>query len=112
MEEELRPEPETRNPKTWLLQVPPYRVDVTREADVIEEILRIYGFNNVALRPHNSASFLSPFPNPDPEVVRQKVASLLSGQGFSEIITNSLTNSQYFEQADAPSRKPGADSEL
>ena len=87
---------------TWLLQVPPYRVDVTREADVIEEILRIYGFNNVALRPHNSASFLSPFPNPDPEVVRQKVASLLSGQGFSEIITNSLTNSQYFEPADAP----------
>jgi phenylalanyl-tRNA synthetase beta chain len=86
----------------WLLAVPPYKVDVTREADVIEEILRIYGFNNVALRPHNAASFLSPFPNPDPEVVRQKVASLLSGQGFSEILTNSLTNSQYFEKADAP----------
>jgi len=86
----------------WLLAVPPYKVDVTREADVVEEILRIYGFNNVALRPHNSASFLSPFPNPDPEVVRQKVASLLSGQGFSEILTNSLTNSQYFEKADAP----------
>lgn len=89
----------------WLLAVPPYKVDVTREADVIEEILRIYGFNNVVLRPHNSASFLSPFPNPDPEVVRQKVASLLSGQGFSEIITNSLTNSQYFEKADAPDEK-------
>ncbi|MGI4736548.1 MAG: phenylalanine--tRNA ligase subunit beta [Janthinobacterium lividum] len=86
----------------WLLAVPPYKVDVTREADVIEEILRIYGFNNVALKPHNSASFLSGFPNPDPEVVRQKVADLLSGQGFSEILTNSLTNSQYFEQADAP----------
>jgi phenylalanyl-tRNA synthetase beta chain len=86
----------------WLLAVPPYKVDVTREADIIEEILRIYGFNNVVLRPHNSASFLSPFPTPDPEVVRQKVASLLSGQGFSEIITNSLTNSQYFEKADAP----------
>jgi len=86
----------------WLLAVPPYKVDVTREADVVEEILRIYGFNNVALRPHNSASFLSPFPNPDPEVVRQKIASLLSGQGFSEILTNSLTNSQYFEKADAP----------
>ena len=86
----------------WLLAVPPYKVDVTREADVIEEILRIYGFNNVALKPHNSASFLSGFPNPDPEVVRQKVADLLSGQGFSEILTNSLTNSQYFEQVDAP----------
>ena len=85
----------------WTLAVPPYKVDVTREADVIEEILRIYGFNNVALKPHNSASFLSGFPNPDPEVVRQKVADLLSGQGFSEILTNSLTNSQYFEKTDA-----------
>ncbi|MDO7884421.1 phenylalanine--tRNA ligase subunit beta [Hymenobacter cheonanensis] len=93
---------EQQTGQEWLLAVPPYKVDVTREADVIEEILRIYGFNNVALRPHNSASFLSPFPNPDPEVIRQKVASLLSGQGFSEIITNSLTNSQYFEKADAP----------
>lgn len=106
IEEETTVEPKHQTPGTkhheWLLQVPPYRVDVTREADVIEEILRIYGFNNVALRPHNSASFLSPFPNPDPEVVRQKVASLLSGQGFSEIITNSLTNSQYFDQPDAP----------
>ena len=104
IEEETTVEP-TPNSKTWLLAVPPYRVDVTREADVIEEILRIYGFNNVALRPHNAASFLSPFPNPDPEVVRQKVASLLSGQGFSEIITNSLTNSQYFDQPDAPDEK-------
>ena len=85
---------------TWLLQVPPYRVDVTREADVIEEILRIYGLNNIALRPFNSAAFLSGFPNPDPEVVRQKVSALLSGQGYSEIITNSLTNSQYFERGE------------
>ena len=97
-EETTAEQPET----TWTLAVPPYKVDVTREADVIEEILRIYGFNNVALKPHNSASFLSGFPNPDPEVVRQKVADLLSGQGFSEILTNSLTNSQYFEKADAP----------
>ena len=88
-------------PQAWQLAVPPYRVDVTREADVIEEILRIYGLNNIELRPHNSASFLSGFPNPDPEVVRQKTAALLSGQGYSEIITNSLTNSQYFEQGEA-----------
>jgi phenylalanyl-tRNA synthetase beta chain len=51
----------------------------------------------VALRPHNSASYLAQFPNPDPEVLRQKVAAVLSGQGYSEIVTNSLTNSQYFE---------------
>jgi phenylalanyl-tRNA synthetase beta chain len=84
--------------ETWQLLVPPHKVDVTREADVIEEILRIYGYNNVALRPNNSASFLAKFPNPDPEVTRVKIASLLSGQGYSEILTNSLTNSQYFDK--------------
>jgi phenylalanyl-tRNA synthetase beta chain len=82
---------------TWILSVPPHKVDVTREADVIEEILRIYGYSHVALRPHNSASFLARFPNPDPEIIRQNTARLLSGQGFSEIITNSITNSLYFE---------------
>ncbi|SDX76671.1 phenylalanine--tRNA ligase subunit beta [Hymenobacter psychrophilus] len=86
----------------WILSVPPHKVDVTREADVIEEILRIYGYNHVALRPHNSASFLARFPNPDPEIIRQNVARLLSGQGFSEIITNSITNSRYFETEAAP----------
>ncbi|UPL49682.1 phenylalanine--tRNA ligase subunit beta [Hymenobacter sublimis] len=82
----------------WILSVPPHKVDVTREADVIEEILRIYGYNHVALRPHNSASYLAKFPNPDPEIIRQNTARLLSGQGFSEIITNSITNSLYFEK--------------
>ncbi|AHJ96229.1 phenylalanine--tRNA ligase subunit beta [Hymenobacter swuensis] len=82
----------------WMLSVPPHKVDVTREADVIEEILRIYGYNHVALRPHNSASYLAQFPNPDPEIIRQNTARLLSGQGFSEIITNSITNSLYFEK--------------
>jgi phenylalanyl-tRNA synthetase beta chain len=90
--------PDAGDQDTWTLTVPPHKVDVTREADVIEEILRIYGYNNVALRPNNSASFLAKFPNPDPEVTRVKIASLLSGEGFSEILTNSLTNSLYFEK--------------
>ena len=94
--------PDAGDQDTWTLTVPPHKVDVTREADVIEEILRIYGYNNVALRPNNSASFLARFPNPDPEVTRVKVASLLSGQGFSEILTNSLTNSRYFEEEGTP----------
>ncbi|MBC8083028.1 MAG: phenylalanine--tRNA ligase subunit beta [Hymenobacter sp.] len=82
----------------WLLSVPPHKVDVTREADVIEEILRIYGYDHVALRPHNSASYLASFVKPDPEILRQNTARLLSGLGFSEIITNSITNSAYFQQ--------------
>ena len=90
--------PDLGDQDTWLLTVPPHKVDVTREADIIEEILRIYGYNNVALRANNSASFLARFPNPDPEVTRLKIASLLSGQGFSEVLTNSLTNSAYFDK--------------
>ncbi|WP_400192190.1 phenylalanine--tRNA ligase subunit beta [Hymenobacter sp. B81] len=90
-------QPTTSNQPEWLLSVPPYRVDVTREADVVEEILRIYGYDHVPLRPFNAAAFLAKFPNPDPELLRQDVARLLSGQGYSEIITNSLTNSRYYE---------------
>ncbi|ALD21668.1 phenylalanine--tRNA ligase subunit beta [Hymenobacter sp. DG25A] len=86
----------------WILSVPPHKVDVTREADIIEEILRIYGYNHVVLRPHNSATFLAQFPNPDPEIIRQNTARLLSGQAFSEIITNSITNSAYFEKEGEP----------
>ncbi|MET4107948.1 phenylalanine--tRNA ligase subunit beta [Hymenobacter sp. UYP22] len=100
-EELIDEQPTTNNQQpttTWILSVPPHKVDVTREADVIEEILRIYGYNHVALRPHNSATYLAQFPNPDPEIIRQNTARLLSGQGFSEIITNSITNSLYFEK--------------
>ncbi|MBT9393419.1 phenylalanine--tRNA ligase subunit beta [Hymenobacter sp. NST-14] len=104
--EELTDEQPTTNNQqpatTWILSVPPHKVDVTREADVIEEILRIYGYNHVALRPHNSATYLAQFPNPDPEIIRQNTARLLSGQGFSEIITNSITNSRYFESDGQP----------
>ena len=91
----------TRNTQRFLLTIPAYKVDVTREVDVIEEILRIYGYNNVALRPHNAASYLAKFPHPDPEILRQHTARLLSGQGFAEIITSSLTNSAYFESKGA-----------
>ncbi len=75
--------------------VPPYRVDVTREADVIEEILRIYGFNNIELSEHLGTEYLSDFPEKDIEKLQAKVASLLAGNGFSEIITNSLTKPSY-----------------
>jgi phenylalanyl-tRNA synthetase beta chain len=78
--------------------VPPFRVDVTREADVIEEILRIYGYNNVELPEHLNASFLSEFPAKDPDYLQYQVSQLLIGNGFNEIITNSLTNPKYSQQ--------------
>jgi phenylalanyl-tRNA synthetase beta chain len=81
------------------LSVPPHKVDVKREADVVEEILRIYGFNHVELKPNLSASFLAQFPHPDPEVLKSTVANQLSSQGFHEIMTNSLTDSKYYENS-------------
>lgn len=91
---EIREETE----KTFKAIVPPYRVDVTREADVIEEILRIYGYNNVEFPQHLTAGFLSEFPEKDPDYLQYQVSQLLVGSGFNEIITNSLTNPKYSEQ--------------
>lgn len=71
--------------------VPPYRVDVQREADIIEEILRIYGFDNVELSESLSSAFLSDFPVNDPDKVKLKVTELLAASSFNEIINNSLT---------------------
>ncbi len=79
------------------LAVPPFKVDVQREADIVEEILRIYGYNNIALTQNLATSYLAKFPKPDPEVLKQNIGQLLAGAGFSEIITNSLTNSAYYE---------------
>ncbi|GGH33813.1 phenylalanine--tRNA ligase beta subunit [Dyadobacter endophyticus] len=75
--------------------VPPYRVDVQREADVIEEILRIYGFGHVELSDALSSDYLSDFPVNDPEKLKLRVAELLVGNGFNEMINNSLTKPEY-----------------
>lgn len=75
----------------FLAIVPPYRVDVQREADVVEEILRIYGFDNVELSDSMSSDFLSDFPLNDPDKLRLRCSELLASNGFNEIINNSLT---------------------
>jgi phenylalanyl-tRNA synthetase beta chain len=79
------------------LSVPPYRVDVTREADVVEEILRIYGFENIEIAPHLSASFLAEFPAVDRNKLQLRITQSLAARGFHEIITNSLTKPAYAE---------------
>ena len=75
--------------------VPPYRVDVTREADIIEEILRIYGFNNIELSETLGTDFLSSFPAKDRENLQLKLSQILAANGLNEIITNSLTKPAY-----------------
>ena len=78
------------------LEVPAYRVDVTREADIIEEILRIYGYNNIEIS-DKIVSTISAIPKPDKEKILNKVSDLLSSQGFFEIMCNSITNYDYYK---------------
>jgi phenylalanyl-tRNA synthetase beta chain len=79
-----------------VVRIPPYRVDVQREADVIEEILRIYGFNRVEI--HNGLrSTLSYTSKPDKEQVVNMTSDLLSSNGFYELKSNSLTPSSYYD---------------
>ncbi|MBN2649015.1 MAG: phenylalanine--tRNA ligase subunit beta [Prolixibacteraceae bacterium] len=85
--------------ETISVKVPPYRVDVQREADVIEEILRIYGYNNVKPESHvNSTIQYSPKPNP--EKIKNMVSDFLTSNGFNEIWSNSLTKASYYENGE------------
>ena len=77
------------------LTVPAYRVDVTREADVIEEILRIYGYNNVEFR-ERILSVIPHVEKPDKDRLQQMISGYLSDNGFNEIICNSLSRDVYF----------------
>ena len=76
--------------------VPPYRVDVQREADLIEDILRIYGYNNVEI-PVRVRSTLSYAPKPDRNRLVNLAADFLTDNGFTEIMSNSLTKAAYYE---------------
>ncbi|GIM53544.1 phenylalanine--tRNA ligase subunit beta [Capnocytophaga cynodegmi] len=73
------------------LLVPTYRVDVQREADVIEEILRVYGYNNISFSEKTNAS-MSHSSKYDDHNLQNTIANQLIGQGFFEIMTNSLVS--------------------
>ncbi len=79
------------------VEVPAYRVDVTREADLTEEVLRIYGFNNVPL-PEKLNTSIGVFPKPDLEKVQNVLSEMLVGKGLVEMLNNSLTTSVYTEK--------------
>ncbi len=78
------------------VSVPPYRVDVQREADLTEEILRIYGYNNVEV-PQAVRSTLSYAPKPDKEKIQNILSDMLASTGFTEIMSNSLTRAAYYD---------------
>ncbi|MEP5613784.1 MAG: phenylalanine--tRNA ligase subunit beta, partial [Cyclobacteriaceae bacterium] len=78
--------------------VPPYRSDVTRPADLVEEVLRIYGFNAVELDTEFSTDYLAEFNEHEPYRVQEDLSKFLAGKGYSEILTNSLTNPEYYQK--------------
>jgi len=78
------------------LSIPTYRVDVTREVDVIEEILRIYGYNQIETSEKLNAS-LTYSEGVDKEKYTDSISTLLTGKGFYEIMSNSLTKSDYYK---------------
>ena len=82
-------------PDGAVVAAPSYMVDVSRECDVTEEILRIYGYNNIELPRHMKMSVCST-PSPDPEAVRNAVSNFLAANGFTEIMNNSLTKGEYY----------------
>ena len=81
---------------TWQIGVPRYRVDVQRECDVVEDILRIYGYNNVEF-PEKLNTSLSYNPKPNPVALQIRISEQLTAQGFNEILNNSLTKVSYYE---------------
>lgn len=86
----------SRDEEGYTLRIPLYRVDVERDVDVIEDILRIYGYNNIEIG-EKLMSTLSFGSQPDSHQLQQLISEQLTAQGFNEILNNSLTKGAYYE---------------
>ncbi|MEM8583399.1 MAG: phenylalanine--tRNA ligase subunit beta [Bacteroidota bacterium] len=80
---------------SFVVGVPTNKSDVTREVDVIEEVLRIFGFNNVPT-PSEITTAMVVAPDPDPNSIRELIGDLLAANGFHEIMALSLSESKYY----------------
>lgn len=94
---DIRVENETEAGFTAIVK--PYRVDVTREADIIEEVLRIHGFHQVELSDNLSTDYLAEHPVKDLNKLQYRLSEILAGLGYFELITNSLTKPSYVEKS-------------
>jgi phenylalanyl-tRNA synthetase beta chain len=86
----------SENNEGMLLEIPTFKVDVTREVDVIEEILRIYGYNNIETG-NKIKSTISYTKKPDNERLVNLISDFLSAKGFNEAMNNSLTKGDYYK---------------
>lgn len=87
----------SENDTQLVVAVPTNKADVLREADIIEEIIRIYGFDKIPVG-QSLQSAISYTQQPDPETVRNKTADFLAANGFNEIMTASISNSAYYQE--------------
>lgn len=85
----------SENGRTLELLVPPYRVDVQRAEDVVEDVLRIYGYNNIEFSDNLHAA-ITHMDGVDQTKIRNTIADMLVDSGWCEIMNNSLTNSSYY----------------
>ena len=85
------------NEQGLTLEIPAYRVDVTRPCDVVEDILRIYGYNNVEIPTQLKSSLVIKGDEDQKHKLANLVSEQLVGQGFNEILNNSLTKGAYYE---------------
>ncbi len=83
------------NEEGFKVSVPPYRVDVQREADIIEELARVYGYDNLETKAYLGADYLAEFPAKDARKIQYQITQLLVSNGFNEMYNNSLTKPEY-----------------
>ena len=88
----------SRDGEVLTVAVPPYRVDVQREADLIEDVLRVYGYNNIEISDHVNST-LSYAPKPDKARLQNVASDFLTSNGYTEIMSNSLTKASYYEES-------------
>ena len=89
------------------LRIPTYRVDVTRDVDVIEDILRIYGYNNVEFSDSLKANLSYQTPTDRKHKLQTLISEQLTASGFDEIMNNSLTRKSYYENNESFPEKNG-----
>lgn len=82
------------------LSIPTYRVDVTRSVDVIEDILRIYGYNNVEISDSLQSNLSYQTPTDKSYDLQNLISEQLTGEGFYEIMNNSLTKEAYYTESE------------
>lgn len=94
------------NEENMILSVPTYRVDVLRDVDVIEDILRIYGYNNIEISENLHSNLSYKTPTDQSYALQCLISEQLTGCGFNEILNNSLTKESYYTESELyPSTK-------